>query len=79
LFFISGLFVWPSLRRKGGRAFLRDRALRLGVPFLVVATLIAPLAYSATYVETGPSPHVADFVRRWLSLGRWPAGPAWFL
>lgn len=79
MFFLSGLFVWPSLRRKGGRAFLRDRALRLGLPFLVAAALVAPLAYSATYVATVPSPHVADFVRRWLSLGHWPAGPAWFI
>jgi hypothetical protein len=79
MFFVSGLFVWPSLRRKGGGAFLRDRALRLGVPFLVAAALVSPLAYSATYVATVPSPHVADFVRRWLALDHWPAGPAWFL
>jgi peptidoglycan/LPS O-acetylase OafA/YrhL len=79
MFFISGLFVLPGLRRKGGGAFLRDRALRLGVPFLVAATLVSPLAYSATYLATIPSPHVADFVGRWLALGNWPAGPAWFI
>src|SRR6516165_9535583 len=33
LFFLSGLFVWPSLSRKGGGKFLYDRFLRLGVPF----------------------------------------------
>src|SRR6266853_302924 len=37
-FFLSGLFVWPSLERKGARIFLHDRVLRLGVSFdLVVA------------------------------------------
>src|SRR5215471_18425674 len=34
MFFLSGLFVWPSLRRKGAGTFLRDRVLRLGLPFL---------------------------------------------
>jgi hypothetical protein len=33
MFLLSGLFVWPSLERKGGARFLRDRILRLGVPF----------------------------------------------
>jgi fucose 4-O-acetylase-like acetyltransferase len=35
MFFISGLFVWKSLIRKGWAIFLRDRAWRLGVQFLV--------------------------------------------
>jgi hypothetical protein len=34
MFFLSGLFVWPSLARKKGWGFLRDRALRLGLPFI---------------------------------------------
>jgi hypothetical protein len=37
MFLLSGLFVWPSLERKGGAKFLRDRLLRLGVPFAVAA------------------------------------------
>src|ERR1700680_4317003 len=32
-FFLSGLFVWPSLERRETRIFLRDRAARLGIPF----------------------------------------------
>src|SRR5215467_13007348 len=35
MFLLSGLFVWPSLERKGSARFLRDRTLRLGVPFAV--------------------------------------------
>src|SRR5215470_18864280 len=35
-FFLSGLFVRPSLRRKGTQTFLLDRVLRLGVPFAFV-------------------------------------------
>ena len=35
MFFMSGLFVWPSLRRKGSPVFLYDRFLRIGVPFVL--------------------------------------------
>src|SRR6201999_350595 len=37
MFMLSGLFVWPSLNRKGISPFLRDRLLRLGLPFAVCA------------------------------------------
>src|SRR6516164_5495483 len=33
LFFLSALFSWPSLSRKGTGKFLGDRFLRLGVPW----------------------------------------------
>src|SRR5579864_4433528 len=45
MFLLSGLFVWKSLQRKGSGVFLRDRMLRLGLPFVIAAALIAPLAY----------------------------------
>src|SRR3954451_17804774 len=35
MFFLSGLFVWNSIDRKGITKFLRDRVMRLGVPFVV--------------------------------------------
>jgi len=44
MFFLSGLFVWPSLSRKGGRRFLYDRFVRLGIPFAVGLYLLMPLA-----------------------------------
>src|SRR5258707_834640 len=31
MFFLSGLFVWPSLSRKGARTFLYDRLVGLGI------------------------------------------------
>jgi len=77
MFFLSGLFVWQSLQRKGAGKFVRDRVLRLGVPFLVSAAVVAPLAYVPTYLQmTGPHD---GFMRQWLGLGIWPAGPAWFV
>ena len=79
MFFLSGLFVWRSLDRKGAAGFLRDRVLRLGLPFAIAAGLIAPLAYYPTYLLTGASTGLAGFWHQWGSLGDWPAGPAWFI
>lgn len=79
MFFVSGLFVWSSLRRKGCAAFVRDRARRLGIPFVVAALVVAPLGYYPAYLAMAPEPSIADFIRQWLSLGEWPAGPAWFI
>src|SRR5882757_2361992 len=44
-FFLSGLFVWPSLAHKPTLSFVRERLLRLGLPFAVAALTIIPLAY----------------------------------
>ena len=35
MFLLSGLFVWPSLSRKRNWRFVRDRLLRLGVPYRI--------------------------------------------
>jgi len=81
MFFVSGLFVWPSLARKGSGTFLRDRSLRLGLPFVLCAVL-APLAYYPAYRLGAADPGFAAFCRDWLSLaslGVWPAGPVWFV
>src|SRR6202008_3043859 len=78
MFFLSGLFVWKSLQRKGSRTFLRDRAFRLGLPFLVAAALLGPLAYYPTYLQTGQR-GFGVFWHQWFGLGNWPAGPVWFV
>jgi peptidoglycan/LPS O-acetylase OafA/YrhL len=78
MFFLSGLFVWPSLARKGSAIFLRDRALRLGVPFLLALSLM-PLAYYAAYLVHATDPSFEAFWLEWLSLGFWPSGPLWFV
>ena len=78
MFFISGLFVWKGLQQKGTGGFLGDRMLRLGIPFLGAAAILAPLAYYPAYLQIGQH-GVSGFVRQWISLGIWPAGPAWFV
>lgn len=79
MFFVSGLFVWPGLRRHGAGAYLGRRILRLGVPFVIAAGLLAPLAYYPAYLQLGGVTHLGSYARAWLALGVWPAGPAWFL
>jgi acyltransferase-like protein len=79
LFFLSGLFVWSSLERKGTQTFMRDRMLRLALPFIFAAAIVAPLAYYPAYAIRNADPSVAGFLRQWLSLGEWPTGPAWFI
>jgi peptidoglycan/LPS O-acetylase OafA/YrhL len=80
MFFLSGLFVWSSLRRKGSGGFALGRLLRLGVPFTLAAGILAPLAYYPAYLQTPAEHHsVVAFWSQWRALGTWPAGPAWFL
>jgi glucans biosynthesis protein C len=79
MFFLSGLFVWRSLARKGGRKFLSDRLLRLGVPFLIGLYLLMPLAYWPVYRVTAVDPGWSAYWSQWMALPFWPCGPMWFL
>src|SRR5260370_1127043 len=80
LFFLSGLFVWPSLVRSGSRIFLRDRLLRIGVPFALTVGLLMPLAHYPVYflagggigaygIECGLLATDGWLVRRWAAAG----------
>lgn len=51
-FLISGFFTPASFDRKGGRAFVRDRLLRLGVPLLVFLLLLRPLVTLPQYLAS---------------------------
>ena len=79
MFFLSGLFVWPSLVRKGSWVFLCHRLLRLGLPFGLVVFLLMPVAHYPVYLVTATDPSVAAFWQSWLALPFWPSGPPWFL
>lgn len=76
MFFLSGLFVQPSLSRRGGAGYLARRALRLGVPYLVSILVIMPIAY---YRYAVAEERLADAWWRMISVGPWPSGSAWFL
>jgi peptidoglycan/LPS O-acetylase OafA/YrhL len=79
MFFLSGLFVWSSLNRKGGRVFLTDRLMRLGLPFVLGVYLLMPLAYFPAYLVTTANPSWPGFWAEWTALPIWPSGPMWFL
>lgn len=79
MFLVAGMFVPAGIARRGAGGYLRERALRLGVPFVVAAGVLAPLAYATTFLQITPVPTLAGFAAQWFALGRWPAGPAWFL
>lgn len=79
LFFLAGLFTWRSLTAKGAAGFVRGRARRLGLPFIVGAAALAPAAYYPAYLQHGGEPGLGSYARAWLSLSVWPSGPMWFL
>jgi len=79
MFFLSGLFVWPSLLRKGGRSFLYNRLLRLGVPFVLGVSLLMPVAHYPVYRVTAVDPSWSAFWAHWIALPFWASGPLWFL
>jgi hypothetical protein len=78
-FFLSGLFVWPSLAHRVPGAFARDRALRLGLPFAIAALTVIPIAYYAIALRETPGVRFADFWWKTVTVGPWPSGPIWFV
>ncbi len=78
-FFLSGLFVWPSLSHKSTAVHLRDRMLRLGLPFAIAAITVIPLAYYAIALRHDPDLTFAAFWWKTVTVGPWPSGPVWFV
>lgn len=70
-FLISGFFTPASLDRKGGRAFMRDRLKRLGIPLLAFLLLLRPLVNFGFY--KGDMPYWMFYI------GSWDPGPMWFV
>src|SRR5947199_9331382 len=60
-FFLSGLFVWPGIARKGPLNYLQDRLLRLGLPFVICAFTVIPLAYYAISLRHHPEIGFSEF------------------
>ena len=79
MFFISGLLVLPGLVRHGPGAYLRGRALRLGLVFLLAVGALMPLAYYPSYLQTGGTmSYFAYWLQRFPRDGL-PSGPPWFI
>ena len=78
MFLISGLFVMPSLERKGAGRFLAERMKRLGIPFIVSATVLSPLAFYPSWLLSDAAGR-GGFLLGFFDSRNWTPGPAWFL
>lgn len=55
LFFIAGYFAYPSLTRKGASSFLKDKVVRIALPWIFGVLLLAPpVAYMIYYSRDVP-------------------------
>jgi glucans biosynthesis protein C len=79
MFFLSGIFVWPSLARRGSWNFFSGRLLRIGLPFVFGVYMLMPIAYYPVYRVTAADPGWLAYWRHWTALPFWPGGPLWFL
>jgi len=83
LFFVSGIFVWQSLARKGARKYIGDRLTRLGLPFVIGVLFLIPLAYYPAQLQIGLITGVgSSYGAFWLGMARsgfGTAGPLWFI
>jgi len=79
MFFLSGLFVWPSLRRKGAVTFTLERVRKIGLPFILGVGLLMLVAHYPEYAQSALNPSWREFWAQLLSLPIWPSGPLWFL
>jgi hypothetical protein len=78
-FLLSGLFVWPGLGHKAPAIFLRERLLRLGLPFAIAAFTVIPIAYYAISLRQHPDIGFSEFWWKTITVGPWPSGPIWFV
>ena len=80
-FLISGYFVPTSYDRKGGKAFLRDRLIRLGIPLVLFWVLLRPVLDTRFYalVRAEARANGAHLPYWSLYLRTWNPGPMWFI
>ncbi|MFC4561729.1 acyltransferase family protein [Nocardiopsis mangrovi] len=80
-FLVSGYFVPASYDRKGPRAFLRGRLVRLGVPMLLFVLLARPLLTSVFFpAAQAAAAEQGEELPYWLFyLVSWDPGPMWFV
>jgi hypothetical protein len=58
---------------------LSDRLLRLGLPFVICAFTVIPLAYYAISLRQHPEVGFSEFWWKTITVGPWESGPVWFL
>ncbi len=53
LFFVAGYFAVRSLQRRGPQGFIREKVVRLAIPWVLGVVFLAPLATYMAYVSRG--------------------------
>jgi glucan biosynthesis protein C len=80
LFLLAGMFVFPSLQRRGFLDFCREKFLRLVVPFVLgIAILVPPQTYPKYLLKTDSSIGYLDYLQNVFFFGGMSASGFWFL
>jgi glucan biosynthesis protein C len=82
-FMISSYFTPGSVDRKGAWPYLKDRLIRLGIPFLFYMVVISPLLGYRLSLHYGYQGSIGSFFGRFLEdvlgIPELPVGPLWFV
>jgi peptidoglycan/LPS O-acetylase OafA/YrhL len=76
-FLLAGYFTPGAAARNGAWAYLKERALRLGIPLLVFGFVIGPLTIALAQTAKG-IPFIATQLHLW-GRGTFENGPLWFV
>ncbi|MDR0448085.1 MAG: acyltransferase [Treponema sp.] len=80
LFFLAGYFAVPSFDKRGTALFLKDKLLRLGLPWVLGVFLVAPVLARSTMTALGfPPPDALTFITQFFFGPFYQQGPYWFL
>lgn len=79
MFFIGGLFLVKSIKKKSGATFIQDRFYRLFLPFILGGTLLILVAYYPSYYLIYGKHDIIAYIKDFFIIERWPVGPPWFI
>ena len=80
LFLLAGMFVIPSLKRRGYLDFSREKFFRLVVPFVVgVTVLVSPQTYFKYLIKTDPHISYGDYLTKVYFFDNLAPSGFWFL
>jgi hypothetical protein len=66
LFLVSGMFVIPSLERRGWLEFTKEKIIRLVIPFFIAVYTLVPILQYVRYIESN-QPDIG-FITYWLDV-----------
>jgi heme/copper-type cytochrome/quinol oxidase subunit 2 len=65
-FFVAGYFSLPSIRKRGAKGFVREKLIRLGLPWLAIVALLLPLLDYFHYRHNATDLPVRGYGEHWL-------------